>query len=570
MARRQTSRPSCRPGAFLLRWARLRLSWPSPSTWLAALGLPALFWTQIAWVPPTNFYGFDDWTIHYLVSRGIIDIPYANRPLELIWELPARWLAPHSFTAYLVLYVAYACLSSWCVFLLCRRLVPAQPILAPLAAALFLVWVPRDFSRLSHFERTMYTSFVFGTLAAFLAFVESWLRRSEALLALAILTAFVTARSYEAPVALLLVWPLFVAVALDERSRRFRAWAAAWGAFVLLAAVLIAQPLLFPTGAHTYQASIGMDLNPMHVAARLAREYLDHLAPLVTSPPSELAVRAVPVAVAVFAVVCGWPILFQRGAAEAGTPRALAACAGAGLALAGLAYTVLALSPAHPSAPRAWRMQFLSAPGIALFLAAGIGLAARLLRPRARPLAIVLAACWIVAVGTGRTLAMQRVWDKASYYERQTRSLSRLTELAPDLAPHTLVVVLDEGGNWRSTWGFRHAVQYLYRDRAMGYVWGSWDFMFPTRVTQAGIVCEPWPDVEAAWNAPPTLHRYDELVVIRNGKDGALSLAESWPASLPALPPGATYDPRARIRRSDAPLPERRILGTGGEGNGAR
>ena len=101
-------------------------------------------------------------------------------------------------------------------------------ILAFLVAAFFLVWVPRDFARLSHFERTMYTSFVFGTLAAGLAFVESWLRRSEPLLALAVLTAFVTARSYEAPIALLLAWPFFVAVALGERSRRFLAWAAAW------------------------------------------------------------------------------------------------------------------------------------------------------------------------------------------------------------------------------------------------------------------------------------------------------------------------------------------------------
>jgi hypothetical protein len=174
-------------------------------------------------------------------------------------------------------------------------------------------------------------------------------------------------------------------------------------------------------------------------------------------------------------------------------------------------------------------------------------------------------------VGTGRTLAMQRVWDRVSYYETQTSTLRRLTEIAPDLAPHTLVVVLDEGDNWRSTWAFRHAVQYLYQDRAMGYVWGSWDFMFPTRVTPAGIVCEPWREVAAAWGAPPTRHRYDELVLLRNGKDGALSLLDDWPASLPVLPAGARYDPRARIRSLQAPLPEREILGSaeGRVGEGA-
>ena len=518
-------------------------------------------------MPPTNFYGFDDWTLHYLVSRGITDIPYANRPLELLWEQPARWLAPHSFMAYLALYAAYSCLSSWCVFRLCRRLVPGQPALAPLAAAIFLVWVPRDFARLSHFERTMYTSFVFGTLAAFLAFVESWLRRSEALLAVAVLTAFVTARSYEATIALLLCWPVFVAWALHERSRRFASWAAAWAAFMLLALTLIVQPMLFPSAARSYQASLGMDLNPLRFAARIAREYVNHLAPIVTSSPRELLAPAVPLAVIVFAVVCGLSLRLRREV-EGAAPKALAACAGAGLALAGLGYAVLSLSPEQPSAPHAWRMQFLSAPGIALFVSAAMCLAAAPLHRRLRPLAIILIGCWIVAVGTGRTLAMQRVWDKVSYYDRQTHTLERLTEVAPDLAPHTLVVVLDEGNNWRSTWGFRHAIQYLYRERATGYVWGSWDFMFPTRLTQAGIVCNPWPDVQAAWDAPPTRHRYDELVVVRNGRDGALSLAEVWPDSLPALPSGARYDPRARIRRLDTPLPERRLLGSAGGRDG--
>jgi len=41
-------------------------------------------------------------------------------------------------------------------------------------------------------------------------------------------------------------------------------------------------------------------------------------------------------------------------------------------------------------------------------------------------------------------------------------------------------------------------------------------------------------------------HR-DEMVVARARADGAAIVEPSWPADLPALPPGQAYDPRARI-----------------------
>ena len=42
---------------------------------------------------PTNFGGADEWLLLDLSSRGILGIPYANRPLVLLWQaLPARLL----------------------------------------------------------------------------------------------------------------------------------------------------------------------------------------------------------------------------------------------------------------------------------------------------------------------------------------------------------------------------------------------------------------------------------------------------------------------------------------------
>jgi len=541
--------------------------WSLNSTSLTFLGLVGLFGTQVAWVAPTNFYGFDEWTLHYLVSRGITDIPYANRPLELLWELPAHWLSPHSFVPYFALYAAYALLSCWCVFRLCTRLVPGRPALAVLTASFFLVWAPRDFARLSHLERTLYMSFVFGTLVACVCFLESWLRRNASLLALGILAAFVTARSYEATIALLLAWPLVVAWALQERSRAYWTWSAAWGGFVTLAFVLILQPMIFPVSAPSYQASLGMELHPSRIVARLWREYVDHLVPLATIPWIELRTLAVPVAVGVFVLTS--LVGIRDGELSKGVGRrAVVGWMAAGIVLAALGYAVLALSPVQPGAPKAWRMQFLSAPGVALFLAAiAHGISGALPRALRRPLLVGLG-CWVVAVGTARTIAMQRLWDRSSYHDHQIRMLTGLTELAPDLKPHTLVIVLDEGRAWRSTWGFRHAVQYLYRDRAMGYVWDSWDFMFPTRLTRAGVVCVPWPEVQLAWRSPPTLHRPEELVLIRHHTSGEVELLENWPSVLPPLPPGARYDPRSRVRPAAAP--EERAILTSLEGWGTR
>ena len=532
-----------------------------PSDLLAYGGLLALLVTQFAAVAPLNFYGTDDWTIHYLLSRWIIDIPYANRPLELLWELPARLVSPHSFVPYLVLYACYATLSSWLILHLCRRLLPKARTLGFLSASFFLVWAPWDFARLSHFERTMYTSFVFGLLLAFALFVESWIRRSEGLLAIGILVAFVDARSYEATIALLLAWPLFVAWAAGERSSRFLRWALAWEGFLVFALVLIVRPILFPSGSPSYQATIGMDADPARVLARLLEQFRLEIGPLFGSPWAELRRGGVALAVGVFSVVGGSLALLERRRAEAATFRVLAASALAGLALAILGFSVLVLTPA-PSPP-AWRMQFLSGPGIALLLAALICLLARA-SPRGLREAVALAgACFVVAVGTGRTLAMQSVWDSFSYSSRQRRMLTELTALAPSLEDHTLVVVVDQGGTWRSDWGFRHAVQYLYEEHAMGYVWNSLDLMFPTELTRQGVLCVPWPEVQDAWHAPPTLHRYDELVVVTNESGGALRLAERWPPALPALPPGARYDPRARISMSGGDLPERRLLHSG-------
>jgi hypothetical protein len=68
--------------------------------------------------------------------------------------------------------------------------------------------------------------------------------------------------------------------------------------------------------------------------------------------------------------------------------------------------------------------------------------------------------------------------------------------------------------------------------------------------------------IRKPWGVAPTLYRYDEIVVVYAGEDGALRVLPEWPAQvLPALPAGARYAPEARVVRDSAVPASRAILG---------
>jgi hypothetical protein len=531
----------------------------------AIVALPALlavFWSQFAWVRCTNFGGTDEWLYVSLASKGVLDIPYANRPFVLLWTLPAPLLWPHDLRAYYLVHTTYLCLSGWLLFLLVRRLDPARPLLAFLAAAISLTWAPLDFLRLDTVLLTGYSGFTFATLLTLLLFVESWVRDKPVWLAAAGLLAVVAARGFEGVLPLLIVAPLLLRWVGATRSRRLLVWVAAWESLMLLTVALVVVPFFRPEGPGSYQGSaLRLDLDPFHAAVRLLRQYGYHLLPLASSPPRELAGAAAPLAAATF--LAAFALVAARDGGEPGDGSArgpLVRLAALGLLLAGLGYAVFVLSPSILAAART---QFLSAPGIALFLAALGCLVASWLPPRWRKAALALMGAWVVAVGTGRTVAMQREWDETrSAYPRQRRALADLTRLVPHTAPHTLIVLIDDSGGWPATFTFRHAVDYLYDGRAVGYVWKAVDFLYPAYFLPAGVYYDPWPVIREPWGVAPTLHRYDEVMVAYVGDGGALRVLPEWPSHvLPALPAGARYAPEARVVREDTLPASRAILG---------
>ena len=529
-----------------------------PLTLLAALTLAGVWATQFALIAPTNFTRTDEWLYVSLTSRGIVDCPHMQRPLALLWALPGA-LLPHRFIGFHLTDGLYVLLAGGLVFLLAWRL--SGDVLLALHAGVFaLVWAPRDMNRLLTVQATVAAGPTFATLLAFVLLVESWVRRHVVLLVLAGVVAFVTVRSYEATAALMLGGPLLVLWLAGPRSRRGWIWAGAFGGVVVFAVALTALFLRRPEAS--YQFALGFDPRPGAVLRRLALQFGLHLLPLVAPPPA-LATAAVGVAVAVFAL--GYAFVatsYRRGDAgnrhvEPPDRRRLAGLAVLGALLAALGYLPFCLLASIQSATRT---QFLSGPGIALLLAAIAALVGSFLRGLGRLVGVGLLGAWVVAFGTGNTVAMQDLWTGMSSYPAQTGLLRQLTARAPDVRPHTLVVLLDEGQAFPAVFTFRHAIGYLYDQRAAGVVWGASDYLYSYAFDAEGVRLEPWPAIRKAWRDEPARYGYDEVVVARAGRDRRFALVRDWPAELPALPPSARYDPEARIVRGGAPVPAQGIL----------
>jgi hypothetical protein len=529
---------------------------PRANAVVMAVGLLAVFGAQFAWVRHTNFGRTDDWLLIDLASRGVVDFPYANRPLNLIWTLPAGLLAPYRLAAHFFMHVLYLFLSGLLVLAIGRRVLPSLPFTAWLTAAIALVWAPGDRSRLC--PMAIYAGATFGALLALFLLVEAWVRQRRALLALAAIVAVVTVRSYEGTLPLLAGFPLLLAALLPARPRALWGWLLAWEGVVAALVARVVWPVVFPSGEGSYQSTgLGLDAAPSRVAARVLELFSFHLSPLVDHPLRDLALPAVPVSVAVFVLAASLVSRSSPPSGPAGRPQLWKAVVG-GAAIALFGYILFAGSERTVTPVRT---QFLAGPGIALLLAAGIGLLASLTPAPWRGRVSILLGAWVALVGAARTVGLQRELDRTGSFAAQRHELAEITRQAPALVPNTLVILLDQQGVFPATFTFRHAIELLYDRRATGYVWGASDFLYPARFTAAGVSYEPWPVIRGPWGSKVSFHRYDELVVVHAAPSGQLSVLVRWPDRvLPALPPGADYAPLTRIVSGEAPPAARGIL----------
>jgi hypothetical protein len=527
------------------------------------LTIGAVVLIQQAWVSPANFGGADEWLLLDLCSRGILGIPYANRPLVLLWQTPAAALLPGDLRGFWLLTTLYlgatGALTAW----LALRLAPGVHTLALLAGVATVAWAPLDYLRLDTVLICGYAGATCTIIAALVLFVESWHRKRPAILALGVTLGLVVSRGGESSLPVLAVAPALLWREARMAPRRFASWTLAWGSMVAVGAGLAVAPLLL--GRPSYQSgAIGLDPSPLGVGARVLQLLGMQAEPLFASRVAELAVPAVPFAVLAF--VAGLAVLPRdEGSVPAHGPagRTIAFALAAGLVLAISAHAMFALAPAVRTPART---QVLAAPGFALALAATIAAAARLVAPPWRLPVTGLLGVWIVAVGTGRVVVMQAEWDASrNAYPAQSRMLSDLTAAAPDLERGSLVLLLDDGGAWPMTFTFRHALRYLYGEGVVGIVRGGADFLYPWNVTDQGIVVSPWPVIRGEWRVAPTFHPWDTILVVHRGADGRLSVLPKWPEGvLPPLPAGARYAPERLIRPTPVRVRERRVLAAQG------
>jgi hypothetical protein len=519
-----------------------------------------VFWTQQVWVRATNFAGPDEWLCMDLASRGVLGTPYADRPLDLLWTAVPAAIWPNHLGAYWLFHGLYLMGSGLLAGWLAGRIVPGAWKVGLIGGVAACLWAPLDFMRLDTVLLTRYSGCTLGVLASLALLVEFWRVPRIPVFALAGGLAFVTALGFEGALPMLAMAPLLPPLAGIAPPRRALAWAAAWAA-VLTSAAALTAPRALMAGEARYQASgLGLDPHPGRVTLRLLRLLSLQLHPLGTSSKSELWTPAVGLAVAVF--VAFFVVVARRdGSGREGARARLSGLGFAGLALAVLGSLPFALSPATQGPGRT---QVLAAPGFGLALAAAAGLLALAVPARLGPVVAGLLGAWIVAVGTGRVIAMQCEWDEGgSSYPEHHRTLSGLTAQAPALRPGTLVVLLDDAGAWPLSFSFRHAVAFLYPGQAIGLVSGANDILYPWRWTREGVAVLPWASIRGAWDAPPSLHPWATLVVARLPPSGPLEILDRWPdGRLPTPPPGSRYDPRARIVPDASPPPSRAILGT--------
>jgi len=533
---------------------------------VALIGLLVVFGAGYAAVSPANFSGWDEWLVLDLTSRGIVSLPYENRPLSLAFNLPGSLLTPGGLGGFWLVHGLYLWCTAAAVFLLVRRLAPGYDRLAFSAGALAATWAPLDAMRLDAVLLANYSGATAAATISGLLLVEAWRRRSQVLLAVGAAQAVLTILALESSAGLLVAAPALLWLLpppADRAARRSRwRYAGTWAAVVAVGVALAARPVL-PGAAASYQVSgLGFDPHPLHVVGRLARQVAFQVGPLFHPEAGEWRTPSVALAVAAFGAVGLWLLCAEKTAggsrgSEAGAALRVFA---AGLAATLLGDCVLVLS-ASMRGPQ--RMQILAAPGMGMMLAGAMDLAARWLRPSRRGPATLMLAAWVVALGTARTVALQGEWDTHSAWPAQRASLAGITNAAPGLAAGTLALLIDESGAWPAGFTFRHAMRLLYGGGIVGVAWGAEPFLYGVRMGSEGVSVTPYPSVREAWQVRPTHHPFESIVVLRGRAGGTVEVVDDWPASvLGPLPEGAAYAPWRLIEAAPA-RPQRAILESG-------
>jgi hypothetical protein len=177
---------------------------------VASGAILAVFWSQFAWVRATNFGGWDEWLVIELTSRGIVGLPYQNRPFSLAFTLLGSLVSPHGLWGFYLVHSVYLAGTGILLYCIVRRLAPNHEGMALLAGVIAPSFSPADDIRLDVPLTASYSGVTFASLLTLLFLIEAYRRRSvPVLVAVAVLGALVT-RCVEATVGLMAAGPLLL------------------------------------------------------------------------------------------------------------------------------------------------------------------------------------------------------------------------------------------------------------------------------------------------------------------------------------------------------------------------
>ncbi len=464
-----------------------------------------------------------------------------GRPLTPLVAILVGYLTPDNIFGFLWIAVALRFLSGVLVFGIVRLLLPHYLLLA-LAAGLLFVINPSEPTRFAAVHMQGYNGIVFLSLLGLYLYIRSAKTGHRPLLALACLVLLASVLVGEVVLPVALLWPPLLW--LGARRHRLT-WLYAWAVTFALATARVLQFQL--SAEETYQRNLAATAFAPDVWIAQFFRQLGAITRYLTIYPASAQDWAFGIALGVIvaAGLIGFAWAGQAWQAPALSRRQIKA--GLTLALAGIVLGFLPLVTLT-GILGSLRMQFLSAPAQAVFLALVLAWIGQRFTVRTRTVWIAGTTGLLVTLATvsGLNAQAHRPVNPHARYEHAACIAHQVLEQVPAVRPDTVVLfVLDDGVDSPLGWNYFvfELARHLYG--VEGYMLNYTDSLGIRYTLDRAEVAD------GAYLVPYPLDRY---VAFRVQGDGTVHLLDELPPTI--LPAGADdsarYDPHARIIPGEA------------------
>ena len=384
-----------------------------------------------------------------------------------------------SYVPYQVVYALLWCARGYLVFLLVRRFLPSQPMLAYVAGALVLVhssdgalqWV----GQMNHF------GYMFWMLAAFLSLTVAletrWLFSIPILVASCVFE-YLSLFSYESPILLILIFPLILIL---HPKRKIRKWIPLASAWYVVPAIYVRMALpRYTSGQQTYQQTVA---RKSWSVSSIANDWWFNISSSlefwkwVRGPWRSAALPAVILSVALAAafVLTGF-LLTRIWRTRQSNPNSREISGLIWFLIVGLVVLILSF-PVYlvlDTARGLWRTQMLSGIGAGIVFAALIGLATQPIRRSEWRVPVLLIGSSVIAFA-GSVSAIQKSAVHRWIWEKHRAAIREVLQIAPDIKSKTIVILANVPGGMEDPFGdnmwYDMALRLVYPNRIVSGIY---------------------------------------------------------------------------------------------------